>query len=135
MEYSECLPARLNPLAERTCFYEVGDGTTREVCAHPLEAIEGVTVSGGDWATGHDHDTATFSIDPDSDPWGPDSIDNGVRARRGRLSGLSVFHSKPSLCSVCVWPRRALNGPKRLWFSGAGRTAKIWCLSPPRPTW
>ena len=68
MEYSECLPARLNPLAERTCFSQVGDGTTRVVCAHPLEAIEDVTVV---------DDTATFSIDPDSDPWGPDSIDAG----------------------------------------------------------
>ena len=66
MEYSECLPARLNPLAERACFSQVGDGTTRLVCAHPLEAIEDVTVV---------DNTATFSIDPDSDPWGPDSID------------------------------------------------------------
>ena len=64
MEYSECLPARLNLLAERTCFSQVGDGTTRVLCAHPLEAIEAVTVV---------DDTATFSIDPDSDPWGPDS--------------------------------------------------------------
>jgi hypothetical protein len=82
MECSECLPARLNPLAERTCFSQVEDGQ-RVVCAHPLEAVEDVTVTTGPRGR-HEDDTATFSIDPDSDPWGPDSIDNGVRARRGR---------------------------------------------------
>jgi hypothetical protein len=34
----------------------------------------------------------------------------------GRLSALSVSHSKSVLCGPFVWARRALNGQKR-WFS------------------
>jgi len=62
----------LNPLAERTCFSQVEDGQ-RVVCAHPLEAVEDVTVTTGPRGR-HEDDTATFSIDPDSDPWGPDRV-------------------------------------------------------------
>jgi hypothetical protein len=36
-----------------------------------------------------------------------------VRAGRGRFRGLSVPHSKSSLCGDFVWARRALNSPKR----------------------
>ena len=38
-----------------------------------------------------------------------------VRATEGRLSALSVFHSKPFLYGTFAWARRALNGRKR-WF-------------------
>ena len=43
-----------------------------------------------------------------------------VRARPGRLSALSVFHSKSILYGACVWERRALNSPKRRFPARAG---------------
>ena len=43
-----------------------------------------------------------------------------VRARPGRLSGLSVSHSKSVLYGVFVWARRALKRQKTA-FSGPGR--------------
>ena len=36
-----------------------------------------------------------------------------VRAHPGRLSGLSVFHSKSDFYGAFVWARRTLNRPKR----------------------
>jgi hypothetical protein len=36
MVYSECLPALLNPLAERTCFSQVACGICEERLAQPI---------------------------------------------------------------------------------------------------
>ena len=38
MEYSECLPTLLNPLAERTCFSQVPSPLTNEVGSHSLRS-------------------------------------------------------------------------------------------------
>jgi hypothetical protein len=43
-----------------------------------------------------------------------------VRARSGRLSALSVIHSKSILYGAFAWARRALNRPKRLFLARAG---------------
>jgi hypothetical protein len=42
-----------------------------------------------------------------------------VRARPGRLSALSVFHSKSFLYGAVVWARRALNSQKRRFWGRA----------------
>ena len=44
-----------------------------------------------------------------------------VRARRGRLSALSVSHSKSVLYGGFVWARRALNSQKRRFLAPPGR--------------
>jgi hypothetical protein len=43
-----------------------------------------------------------------------------VRARPGRLSGLSISHSRSVLHGAFVWARGALNSPKR-WFPARPR--------------
>ena len=48
-----------------------------------------------------------------------------VRARAGRLSTLSVFHSKSLLYGAFVWSRRALNGPNRRFPGWAVRTTGV----------
>ena len=49
-------------------------------------------------------------------------LDDGftVRAVPGRLSAISVFHSKSVLYGAFVWARRALNGRKRRFSARAG---------------
>jgi Ca2+-binding EF-hand superfamily protein len=56
-----------------------------------------------------------------------DGADDAVRARPGRLSALSVSHSKSILYGACAWTRRALNGPKR--FSGRAEGPLRGCRS------
>jgi hypothetical protein len=46
------------------------------------------------------------------------------RSAQGRLSGLSVFHSKISLYGVFVWAHRPLNSPKRRFPARAEVEAK-----------
>jgi hypothetical protein len=57
------------------------------------------------------------------------SLFNTVRARPGRVSALSVFHSESVLYGAFVWARRALNGPKRR-FLARGSTAGVGARSP-----
>jgi hypothetical protein len=53
----------------------------------------------------------------------PEAVPETVRARPGRLSGLSVSHSKSVLYGVFVWARRVLNSPKRWFPARAGGTS------------
>jgi hypothetical protein len=57
----------------------------------------------------------------------PSGLRRLVRARPGRLSGLSVSNSKSVFCGAFVWARRALNGQKRRFpaWAGAATTANL----------
>jgi hypothetical protein len=51
----------------------------------------------------------------------PSVLEAKVRARPGRFSALTVFHSKSVLYGGFLWARRALNGQKRRCSGPAGQ--------------
>jgi hypothetical protein len=70
---------------------------------------DGASVDYADWAVGEPND-----VNGGEDAVEMDFRDRlKVRARRGRSSALSVFHSKSFLYGAFVWVRRALNKQKR----------------------
>ena len=114
MAYSECLPTRLNPLAERACFPQAREPALRPRGARRMEDGRAARALGGRRL---DLGGRARAADRPCGPRPPGAVTRPSRS----LAFLSVSHSKSVLCGGFVWARRALN--RQNWRLSAPRAA------------